>query len=613
MKSVWCGVFAFAALVATPIVAQGPSPVGDEQTRWWAHVKTLADDSFEGRQTGTDGYRKAAAYVAEQFERAGLRPAGTNGYLQPVQFTRRRIVEAQSQVAVVRGGAEGKSQDGKEDVLRFGDDVTISLRAELTPSVEAPMVFAGYGLAAPDAGHDDLAGLDLKGKIAVFITGTPASITGAPAAHYQNWGVRWPSLKAAGAIGAVSIPNPKIAEQPWAQTAPSRLNPVMTLVDPRFNDLAGMKVNANVNPASAERLFAGSGRTFADLLALAGDRKPLPTFALPAALRVRVTLDSTAIESDNVAALLPGSDPALGREHVVLTAHLDHVGVGAAVNGDRVYNGAMDNASGIATLIEVARQLATAPSQPKRSVLFVAVTGEEHGLLGSRFFAGDPTVARSSIAANINMDMFLPLFPMKSAMVLGLDESDLGDRVREVAARSGLAVMADSQPERNRFTRSDQVQLHPSGCTGFGDEGRLRAGVAGGRHRCAMDERALPPAVGRPAAARGSRCRGDVHAARRRTSGGDRQQSGTTALEGHQLLQAVRAGAGLQVGCPRRPAELVLQARRSRWIAGVHCGDARLHDPDQRHDTSDRRRPRRQFAVGAPLRAGSDRIQVRVR
>jgi Zn-dependent M28 family amino/carboxypeptidase len=485
MKSVWCGVFAFAALVATPIVAQGPSPVGDEQTRWWAHVKTLADDSFEGRQTGTDGYRKAAAYVAEQFERAGLRPAGTNGYFQPVQFTRRRIVEAQSQVAVVRGGAEGKSQDGKEDVLRFGDDVTISLRAELTPSVEAPMVFAGYGLAAPDAGHDDLAGLDLKGKIAVFITGTPASITGAPAAHYQNWGVRWPSLKAAGAIGAVSIPNPKIAEQPWAQTAPSRLNPVMTLVDPRFNDLAGMKVNANVNPASAERLFAGSGRTFADLLALAGDRKPLPTFALPAALRVRVTLDSTAIESDNVAALLPGSDPALGREHVVLTAHLDHVGVGAAVNGDPVYNGAMDNASGIATLIEVARHLATAPSQPKRSVLFVAVTGEEHGLLGSRFFAGDPTVARSSIAANINMDMFLPLFPMKSAMVLGLDESDLGDRVREVAARSGLAVMADSQPERNRFTRSDQYSFIRQGVPALA----MKVGFEPGSPEAAIDAR----------------------------------------------------------------------------------------------------------------------------
>ena len=149
----------------------------------------------------------------------------------------------------------------------------------------------------------------------------------------------------------------------------------------------------------------------------------------------------------------------MAREHVVLTAHLDHVGVGAAVNGDRIYNGAMDNASGIATLIDVAAHLATTTPRPKRSMLFVAVTAEEHGLLGSRYFAGDPTVAKASIVANINMDMFLPLFPMKSVMVLGLDESDLGDRVREVAAAKGLGVNGDLEPERNRFTRSDQYSF----------------------------------------------------------------------------------------------------------------------------------------------------------
>jgi Zn-dependent M28 family amino/carboxypeptidase len=477
MDSLRFGVLALAALAATPIVAQGPSPVGDEQTRWWTHVKTLADDSFEGRQTGTDGYRKAAAYVAGQFEQAGLKPAGTKAYFQPVQFTRRRIVEAQSQVALVRAG--------QEDVLRFGDDVTISLRAELTPSVEAPMVFAGYGLSAPDAGHDDLAGLDLKGKVVVYISGTPAAITGALAAHYQQAGVRWQAIKAAGAIGAVAIPNPKTAEQPWERTAPSRLNPVMTLVDPRFNDLAGMKVSANVNPASAERLFTGSGHAAADLLALAGEKKSLPRFALPATLRARATLESTTIESDNVAALLPGSDPTLAREHVVLTAHLDHVGVGAEVNGDRIYNGAMDNASGIATLIEVARQMTAAASRPKRSVLFVAVTAEEHGLLGSRYFAGDPTVPKASIVANINMDMFLPLFPMKSVMVLGLAESDLGDRVREVAARNGLSVNADPEPGRNRFTRSDQYSFIRQGVPALA----LKVGFEPGTPEAAIDAR----------------------------------------------------------------------------------------------------------------------------
>ena len=174
-----------------------------------------------------------------------------------------------------------------------------------------------------------------------------------------------------------------------------------------------------------------------------------------------MTLESTTIQSDNVAALLPGSDPILAREHVVLTAHLDHLGVGATINGDRIYNGAMDNASGIATLLEVARTLAASRTRPKRSVLFVAVTAEEHGLLGSRSFAGDPTVPKSSIVANINMDMFLPLFPMKSVMVLGLDESDLGDRVRDVAKRIGLGVNPDPQPERTASL--DQTSTASSG------------------------------------------------------------------------------------------------------------------------------------------------------
>lgn len=451
LTSTSAALLALTVLTTAVTLAQGPTPANDEQTRWWGHVRTLADDKLEGRQTGSEGYGKAVGYVVSEFEKAGLKPAGTRGYLQSVGFTQRRILEDKSHVALVR--------DGKEDVLRFGDDVAVNLRAELTPEVEAPLVFAGYGLSAPDAGHDDFSGLDLKGKVAVYIAGTPANITGALAAHYQQAGVRWQALKAAGAIGSIGISNPKTVEQPWERTAPSRLNPVMTLVDPRFNDLAGMKVGASINPASAERLFAGSGHTFSDLLAIADAKKPPPHFALPSSYRARVALESKALQADNVAALLPGTDSSLAREHVVLTAHLDHVGIGAAVNGDSLYNGAMDNASGIATLIEVARRLTASATRPKRSILFVAVAAEEHGLLGSRYFAGDPTVPKASIVANINMDMFLPLYPMKSVMVLGLDESDLGDRVREVAKRGGLGVNPDPQPERNRFTRSDQYSF----------------------------------------------------------------------------------------------------------------------------------------------------------
>ena len=455
MKTFKFMVLGLAVLAAAPILGQAPTPVGDDQTRWWTHVTTLADDALEGRQTGSDGYRRAAAYVVSEFEKAGLKPAGTKGYAQTVAFSQRRIVEDQSHVALVR--------DGKEDVLRFGADVAINLRAELAPSVYAPLVFAGYGLSAPDAGHDDLAGLDLTGKVAVSIAGVPAGISGPLVAHYQQAGVRWQALKAAGAIGSIVIPNPRTVEQPWERTAPSRLNPVMTLVDPRFNDLAGMQVNASINPTSADRLFVGAPHTLAGLFALADARRPLPRFVLSSSIRVRVTLQTTEVESDNVVAMLPGADPALAGEHVVLTAHLDHIGVGAPVSGDRIYNGAMDNASGIATLIEVARTLASATTRPKRSILFAAVTAEEHGLLGSRYFAGNPTVAKPSIVANLNMDMFLPLFPMKSVIVLGLDESDLGDRVRDVARRNALGVKPDPQPERNRFTRSDQYSFISQG------------------------------------------------------------------------------------------------------------------------------------------------------
>ena len=283
-----------AALMTVIAVAQGPQPAGDDQSRWWNHVKTLADDRLQGRQTGSEGYRTAVAYVVSEFEKAGLKPAGAKGFTQSVDFSQRRIVEDKSHLALVR--------DGKEDVLRFGTDVAVNLRAELTPSVEAPLVFAGYGLSAPDAGHDDLTGLDLKGKVAVYIAGTPASITGAQAAHYQQAGVRWQALKAAGAIGSIAVSNPKTVEQPWERTSPSRLNPVMTLVDPRFNDLAGMRVGASVNPASAERLFAGSPHTFAELLTIADAKNPLPRFALPSSLRARVTLEASALQSDNVVA-----------------------------------------------------------------------------------------------------------------------------------------------------------------------------------------------------------------------------------------------------------------------------------------------------------------------
>jgi Zn-dependent M28 family amino/carboxypeptidase len=211
------------------------------------------------------------------------------------------------------------------------------------------------------------------------------------------------------------------------------------------------------NPARADKFLEGSGHRFQELLALADSGKPLPKFPIPAALEARVAVEHTDLESQNVVAILPGSDRKLKAESVILSAHLDHLGRGAPVNGDAIYNGAMDNASGIATLLEIAAMLHESGVKLRRSVIFAAVTAEEKGELGSQFLASQPVV-RSAVA-DLNLDMFLPLYPLRILTAMGAQESDLGDRLRAVAAPLGIAVENDPEPLRNRFIRSDQYSF----------------------------------------------------------------------------------------------------------------------------------------------------------
>jgi Zn-dependent M28 family amino/carboxypeptidase len=426
--------------------AASTAALGD---RWWAHMEFLANDSMRGRETGSPEHRKAADYVSDRFAKAGLEAVGTSGYLQPIAFESRRIVEAESSLALVRRG--------RARPVILGDEATFGMRIDPAEKIEAPLVFAGHGLTIPEVDHDDFDGLDVKGKVVVYIAGSPSSVPGPLSAHYQSAGERWATLSRLGAVGTISIANPKSMDVPWERSSPNRLNPAMALADESLSDTAGQKVSIAFNPARAERLFEGSGHSFAGLLKLADEGKPLPHFALPQSVRATVTVERQHVESHNVAGLVRGSDPTLANEYVVLTAHLDHLGVGAPANGDDIYNGAMDNAAGIATLLEAASYVAAA--RPRRSVVFVAVTAEEKGLLGSRYFARHPTVPREGLVANINTDMFLPLFPMKSVMVLGLEESDLGDEVRIVAQGMGIAVQNDPEPQRNRFIRSDQYSF----------------------------------------------------------------------------------------------------------------------------------------------------------
>ena len=248
----------------------------------------------------------------------------------------------------------------------------------------------------------------------------------------------------------------------------------MALADASLDETAGQRLSVTWNPAHADTLLAGSGHTFAELLALADAGKPLPHFALPARVKATVKVATSDVESQNVAGVLRGSDPTLRDEYVVLSAHLDHVGVGQPIGGDRIYNGAMDNASGVAAILVVASELHAEGVRPKRSILFLTVTGEEKGLLGSRYFVAHPTIPRASIVANVNTDMFLPLFPLKELMVLGLDESDLGGDIRAVARSSGPDRAGRSGAAAQPVHPKRSVQLHPRRRPGAGDEGRLR-------------------------------------------------------------------------------------------------------------------------------------------
>lgn len=260
----------------------------------------------------------------------------------------------------------------------------------------------------------------------------------------------------------ISIPNPKSMDIPWARQMAAWGTPRMSLADPSLAATAGLQFSASWNPEKADDLLAGSGHTFGQILDAATHEQPLPHFALPSSANATVSTSSKRVTSKNVAGVRPGSDPKLKNEYVIISAHLDHLGTGSPVHGDSIYNGAMDDASGVASLIEIAKALSREQTVTGRSMLFLAVTGEEKGELGSLVFASHPTV-NGSIVADLNMDMFLPLFPLQWLEVQGLNESTLGDDIRVVAEAAGVKVQADKEPNRNRFIRSDQYSFIKKG------------------------------------------------------------------------------------------------------------------------------------------------------
>ncbi len=418
-----------------------------------AHMSFLADDLLEGRRTATRGYDLAAKYVAAQFEALGLEPAGTgSGYFQPVPMVQINENEPECSLAFIR--------EGRTDELRYWQDYVGGTQ---DGDVTAPAVFVGFGVTAPEMGYDDYAGIDVRGKVAVLVFGAPPTFPHNQRAYYSESMVAARNALAHGVAGLLMIFPPEIERQfPWELFVQHARWPALSWLKEDGKPYYVAPPGAILSRKTAEGLFAGAPHSLEEVFKNAESGRP-QSFELPVRVHLRNTNRRERIESPNVAAVLRGSDARLKDEYVVLTAHLDHVGVGDPVNGDAIYNGAYDNASGVAILLEVARAFTRLPVAPRRSVLFLAVTGEEEGLNGSAFFAHHPTVPLDRIVANVNLDMIQMLFPLRDVIAYGAEHSSLDLPVKEAARRLGIEVSPDPVPEQVNFIRSDHYSFVQQG------------------------------------------------------------------------------------------------------------------------------------------------------
>lgn len=421
-----------------------------------SHIAFLADDVIEGRGAGTAGHEIAARYVASQFRQIGLRPCGdTNGWFQTVPLVEARPVSESATLAL--------TIDGRDVALEQNLDFLVSPSfVETEVAVSAPVVFAGYGVKAPELNYSDFAGVDLRGKIAVVLGKAPPRFPSTALAHHSHAREKLRHLVEQGAIGVIHVPTPKdLEDMPWPKLVNRSKFPEMRWARPDGTpaDIAPqIRASVRVGPRGLDRLFAKSPKPFPEILAAAA-RSEAQSFPLNVDARLAIRSEQRRITSVNVLGILPGSDPALKNEALVFTAHLDHLGRGPAVQGDSIYNGAYDNAIGIAMMIEVARSLAASPKPPRRSVVFAAVTAEEKGLVGSDYLAEHLPASAGRPVANINLDMVLVTEPTRSFTVLGVEHSSLRHPVEQAARRFGIELMPDPQPERVVFVRSDQYSF----------------------------------------------------------------------------------------------------------------------------------------------------------
>ena len=422
-----------------------------------SHLDYLASDERLGRMTGTQEYNDSADYVAALFAEHGLEPGGEDGtWFQQVPLTARRI-DIESATVTMHKDGEDNGLTWKEDFVMGGDAV----RSET--SVKAEVVYAGYGIHAPEVGYSDYDGIDVAGKIVAIFGGAPATFSHNERAFYSSRRVKAEEMVKRGAIGSIGMRS-RVDQnrRPWeVLILNAGLTPGMSWIN-----LSGeasdfhpeIEGQATVNAPTSAELFAGTPISFDDALDAADEGRVLST-----PLGIEVTLarktDHEMITSPNVIGILRGSDPGVAGEYVVFSAHLDHVGQGAPVNGDDIYNGFYDNAMGVSLLLEAVRAFTAMPEKPRRSIIFIALTGEERGLLGSDYFAHYPTVPSDSLIANVNLDMPLLLYPLADIIAFGAEHSSLEEVFRRSVAAEDFTLTPDPIPEEVLFIRSDQFSF----------------------------------------------------------------------------------------------------------------------------------------------------------
>ncbi len=460
--------------LAAPLAAQIWQP---EIAPIRAHVGFLASDEMKGREAGTPEYDIAARYVAAQFESLGLKPVGAkDSFLQPVPLVTFRAANEGS-VELVRGGVATKLQFGV-DYLPGANPLSADLARD------AQLVFVGFGVVAPGFKRDDYAGLDVRGKIVVLLSGAPATLPTEERAHYGNGTTKRRLAAERGAIGIISVQTPTREKvSPFARGVRNwrALGATWAHADGTPDYPGGSAPGlAAISLAGAEKLFAGvPGGAKAVFAAAEGKNANPKGMAMAINARAALKNEIARVPSSNVAGMLEGSDPALRNEVVVLSAHLDHTGICPEVKGDKICNGAMDNAMGIASMIEVAHGFKHLKVRPKRSIMFLAVTAEEKGLVGADYFANNPTVPKASLVANVNLDMPIVTYDFKDVVAFGAERSTIGAAVARAGAPLGVALVPDPEPEQGIFTRSDHYRFVQQGVpsvflvTGPGGEGAV--------------------------------------------------------------------------------------------------------------------------------------------